>query len=155
MCKAASFAAVPVGDGKIPDSLRVHVPDHPAAWEALVRAEEALPAAILHHSFRTYLYAKAFLDEQFSQRTSIEAHETSYISPIRTQFSPLHALFVACIFHDLGTSSRFDENPVRFEIDGCGRDGPPASEAPGLLMTSSMTAGSPLLSILRLMCRSD
>ncbi len=117
MCKAAD-TSVPVGDGKIPPSLRIHVPDHPAAWEALAKAEEKLPAAILNHSFRTYIYAKAFLNTQQADRPLIDGLKTNYLSPVRPFFIPLEALFVACIYHDLGTSTDYDETPVRFEIDG-------------------------------------
>ncbi|KAH8881487.1 hypothetical protein GQ53DRAFT_511559 [Thozetella sp. PMI_491] len=117
MCKGAS-EDVPVGDGKIPASLRALIPDHPASFEAIEIAEKKLPASILNHSFRTYLYAKAFLEVQEDDRAAIKALKTDYLSPVRTFFAPLHSIFVACILHDVGTASEFDRNPERFEITG-------------------------------------
>ncbi len=94
------------------------MPDHPAAWEALARAEESLPAAILFHSFRTYIYAKAFLDVQIADRPRIDAREAASSQPGSRSLQPLHAIFAACLYHDLGTSTEFDQSPLRFEIDG-------------------------------------
>ncbi len=117
MCKTSSDA-VPVGDGKISATLRKLVPDHPACWEALALAEEKLPVAILNHSFRTFIYAKAFLETQASDRAAIKAFQADYVSPVRSLFGPLYSIFVACILHDLGVSSDYDKSPERFEIIG-------------------------------------
>lgn len=66
-------------------------------------ASKLLSPAILNHSLRVYLYAKALAQE---------SHSFFVSDP------PKHdILFTACIMHDIGTSSTYD-GPQRFEVEG-------------------------------------
>lgn len=91
------------------------VPDHPSCKEALDLAQASLPVSIFNHSCRVFLNARAFakLDE--------ESHNTNgTLSSVKGVTVPLHILFVACILHDIGASSKdeFASTPVRFEVTG-------------------------------------
>ncbi|KAK5656964.1 hypothetical protein OQA88_3487 [Cercophora sp. LCS_1] len=87
--------------GTIMAAVRALVPNHAACTEALTLAKSSLPASILYHSFRVYLYAHAFL--------RIFADDSS-------PTPPPHVLFVACILHDVGTAAAHDAIPERFEV---------------------------------------
>ena len=70
---------------------------------AYKHAASLLAPAILNHSIRVYLYAKAL------------AEHTS--SAYATDPSKQDLLFTACLFHDIGTTSAYD-GPQRFEVEG-------------------------------------
>ena len=67
MCKsripqpAGPIPGPDTGNGTIMAAVRALVPNHPACAEALSLAKNSLPASILYHSIRVYLYAHAFL----------------------------------------------------------------------------------------------
>lgn len=86
------------------------MPDHPACKEALSFAHASLPASILDHSLRVFLYAAAFGAQK---EDNLEE-----ISPIAAMPIKPHVMFVACIFHDLGTAVTYDDASERFEVSG-------------------------------------
>jgi HD superfamily phosphohydrolase YqeK len=79
------------------------IPPTPIAQSGYKHAAGLLAPAILNHSIRVYLYAKA-LAEHTSSRYS-------------TDPSQHDLLFTACLFHDIGTTSTYD-GPQRFEVEG-------------------------------------
>ncbi|KAL7923773.1 hypothetical protein ACQKWADRAFT_289267 [Trichoderma austrokoningii] len=88
---------------------RALVPDHPAAHEALDVALKSLVPSLFYHSFRLFIYAQALLKTPSAGLPgSFEAFKGIPLEP--------HALFVACIYHDLSTLEKYDSNPKRFEI---------------------------------------
>lgn len=88
------------------------VPKHPAAKASLALAQSLLPASVFNHSFRVYLYAKAFL----SPPTSSILGCTLPTSPVETGPLALHVLFTACMLHDISIVDRYDVTPERFEV---------------------------------------
>lgn len=80
-----------------------NVPQTPNSQAAFEHASSVLAPAILSHSMRVYLYAKALAHDSAS---------TYAIDPVR-----LDLLFVACLFHDIGTTDEYDGSQ-RFEIEG-------------------------------------
>jgi hypothetical protein len=87
-------------DTDMANALRALVPPSPlcaAAFDLVISA--ALPLAIVHHSFRVYLFAK-----WLAQKENSDLAENDL-------------LFVACITHDVGASHKHD-GPQRFEIEG-------------------------------------
>ena len=88
------------------------LPSHPACAEALSVAHASLPASIFNHSLRVFLYAHA-LSNPSNSSNSLEE-----LSPIAAMPIKPHVLFVACIFHDLGTSVTYDAEGERFEVSG-------------------------------------
>ncbi|KAL6863575.1 hypothetical protein J3F83DRAFT_762424 [Trichoderma novae-zelandiae] len=88
---------------------RAQVPNHPAAQEALEVALSSLSPSLFNHSLRLYIYAQAILNSPPAGLPgSHEAFKGVSVEP--------HVLFVACIYHDLSTIEKFDNNPKRFEI---------------------------------------
>lgn len=88
---------------------RALVPDHPAAQQALDVALKSLSPSLFNHSLRLYIYAQALLNSSsLGLPGSFEAFNGVSIEP--------HVLFVACIYHDLSTIEKYDNNPKRFEI---------------------------------------
>jgi HD superfamily phosphohydrolase YqeK len=81
------------------------IPDTPLCRSAYFLAMHELPAPILNHSIRVYLYATALADT--SQSTGI------YKVPPKSDL-----LFVSCILHDLGARALFTETSLRFEVEG-------------------------------------
>ncbi|KAB5560087.1 hypothetical protein GE09DRAFT_1115639 [Coniochaeta sp. 2T2.1] len=88
------------------------IPSHPACKEALSVAHASLPPSIFNHSLRVFLYASA-LSHNSSPSNSLEE-----LSPIAAMPIKPPVLFVACIFHDLGTSVAYDAEGERFEVSG-------------------------------------
>ncbi|OIW30935.1 hypothetical protein CONLIGDRAFT_574907 [Coniochaeta ligniaria NRRL 30616] len=86
------------------------IPDHPACKEALGVVRASLPASVVNHCLRVFLYAHAF-----SERKEDKPEE---VSPIAAMPVKAHVLFVACIYHDLGVAAAFDEAGERFEVSG-------------------------------------
>jgi HD superfamily phosphohydrolase YqeK len=70
---------------------------------AYAHATELLHPAILNHSIRVYLYADALAKHAFS-KYSTDVHCRDL-------------LFTACLFHDIGTTQKYD-GPQRFEVEG-------------------------------------
>ncbi|KAH6609794.1 hypothetical protein Trco_003140 [Trichoderma cornu-damae] len=88
---------------------RALVPSHPAAQEALDVALKSLSPSLFNHSLRLYIYAQALLDSApLWLPGSFEVFKGVSVQP--------HVLFVACIYHDLSTIEKYDNNPKRFEI---------------------------------------
>ncbi|EGP91679.1 unnamed protein product [Zymoseptoria tritici ST99CH_3D1] len=77
---------------------------NPISQAAYAHAAAELHPSILAHSLRVHLHAT-----QISKQEDLNWHTDSKQSTL---------LFVACIFHDLGTSSTYDTGPTRFEIEG-------------------------------------
>ena len=86
------------------EAIKEHLPATPLVKEAYDYVSARLPAPLLNHSIRVYLYS---------------AH-VSALSPNKAA-SPnfLTLAFIAAIFHDFGTSDECD-GPDRFEV--CGAD---------------------------------
>lgn len=127
MCGGPDALASEAGTGTITAAVRAVVPNHPACAEALALAKSSLPASILYHSFRVYLYAQAFL-YTFQESTAStpadsepglpehEPQESTATAPGHTPVALPHVLFVACILHDVGTAPHHDTVPERFEV---------------------------------------
>lgn len=79
------------------------VPQTSLSQAAYEQAASVLHPAILNHSIRVYLYAKA-LAEQTSSSYSSDA-------------SKHDLLFTACLFHDIGTTPDYNSSQ-RFEVEG-------------------------------------
>jgi HD superfamily phosphohydrolase YqeK len=79
------------------------VPETKVSQSVYAHASSLLAPSILNHSIRVYLYA-----------TALAKHTKSiYLSdPIKHD-----ALFTACLFHDIGTTQKYD-GPQRFEVEG-------------------------------------
>ncbi|KAK3341859.1 hypothetical protein B0T25DRAFT_511291 [Lasiosphaeria hispida] len=116
MCRSAPNSPGPspspspntgVGTGTIPAAVRALVPAHAACAEALTLAKTSLPASLLYHSFRVYLYAQAFARLFHNDN-----------DPPAPDSAPAAVLFVACILHDVGTAAAHDAVPERFEVVG-------------------------------------
>jgi HD superfamily phosphohydrolase YqeK len=103
MCPPSSFATT---DGTLPEphaNLSDVVPPTKMSLAAFEHAASILAPAILNHSIRVYLYAKALA----AQCNSVYSTDTAKHD----------LLFVACLFHDIGTTSLYD-GPQRFEVEG-------------------------------------
>lgn len=85
--------------------LAAEVPDHPACTEALALAKSSLPASVLNHSLRVFLYARRAL--LLPGPAALAAPSTAH-----------HVLFVACILHDMGIADAHASEPERFEVAG-------------------------------------
>lgn len=81
----------------------VIVPRTQISQSAYAHASSILAPSIFNHSIRVYLYAAA-----------LAKHTTSIYSTATTKHD---LLFVACLFHDIGTTSIYN-GPSRFEIEG-------------------------------------
>ncbi|RMD44325.1 hypothetical protein DV735_g850, partial [Chaetothyriales sp. CBS 134920] len=84
-------------------SLRKHVPQSRLAEAAFELALETLDTPLLHHSLRTFLFAKWIADREGSTYGD----------------QGLDSLFVACLFHDFGATEEHNHSE-RFEV--CGAD---------------------------------
>ncbi|MET3807351.1 hypothetical protein ABIB25_004374 [Nakamurella sp. UYEF19] len=82
--------------------IAVDLPGSVIVAGALALATEAEHPAILHHSIRTFLYAR------HDARTGKAERQNGYDEEL---------LFVACVLHDVGTSDTFD-GAQRFEVEG-------------------------------------
>jgi HD superfamily phosphohydrolase YqeK len=103
MCPPSSFATT---DGTLPEphaNFSDVVPPTKISQAAFKHAASILAPAILNHSVRVYLYAKALA----AQCNSVYS----------TDMAKHDLLFVACLFHDIGTTSLYD-GPQRFEVEG-------------------------------------
>lgn len=98
--------------GEVSDKIKALIPDHPACAAALLMAQKHLPASILYHSLRTYLYARAFYATIDPSSDEVSMVPWPQVEP--------HILFIACILHDLGTCTSHDSHRERFEV--CGAD---------------------------------
>ncbi|KAK0657750.1 hypothetical protein B0T16DRAFT_402491 [Cercophora newfieldiana] len=121
MCPVPEPQSPGIGAGTITAAVRALVPNHPACAEALTIAKASLPASILYHSIRVYMYAQAFLrifqDSDTPPKTPTPDGRSPSGSGCDTR-TPPHVLFVACILHDVGTSQDHDAIPERFEVVG-------------------------------------
>jgi hypothetical protein len=85
-----------------PATIPDFVPSESISQSAYANAAEILHPAILNHTLRVYIYAKAIAGRE----------KSSWAEPER-----LHLLFTACIYHDMGTVLGA-ESESRFEIEG-------------------------------------
>ncbi|KAK1818620.1 hypothetical protein LTR12_006931 [Friedmanniomyces endolithicus] len=85
-------------DDTIPDC----VPSDTLSLAAYAHAFGNLHPAILAHSLRVWLFAKALAQRE----------ESEYATDRR-----MHLLFIACIFHDMGSCSAYNGSQ-RFEVEG-------------------------------------
>ncbi|KAJ3837406.1 hypothetical protein F5878DRAFT_217375 [Lentinula raphanica] len=94
------------------------VPEDPISHAAYALASQHLHPAILSHSLRVWIYARAYAEDEDEHKHEHEHESSSRLS------LPLPFLFTACILHDLGTTPAFshiDSEPdelQRFEIEG-------------------------------------
>ncbi|KAK5138039.1 hypothetical protein LTR08_005836 [Meristemomyces frigidus] len=79
------------------------VPTDSVSMRSYHAASAGLHPAILNHSLRVYLYAKALAEREAS----------TWALP-----DNLPLLFAACIYHDMGTCCTTDNDPQRFEVTG-------------------------------------
>ena len=127
-----SASGSPGHGGTITAAVRALIPSHPACAEALALAKSVLPASILYHSLRVFLYAQAFL-AIFQDADSVTlvppstadtaddgapdaTAEPASDSGLTTTRSASVVLFVACILHDVSTAADYDAVPERFEV---------------------------------------
>ncbi|KAK1829552.1 hypothetical protein QBC39DRAFT_262805 [Podospora conica] len=113
MCQThqRSASGSPGHGGTITAAVRALIPAHPACAEALALAKSSLPASILYHSLRVFLYAQAFLNSEDAESPAIPPS-----SPPDTPLGAGVVLFVACILHDVSTAADYDAVPERFEV---------------------------------------
>ena len=83
-------------------SLLDEIPKTTACSSALAVARTALLEPTLNHSLRVFFYAKWLGQKETSEWVTDEK---------------LPALFIACVFHDLGTSDQYNGSQ-RFEVEG-------------------------------------
>lgn len=97
---------LPVSTAAAAPSSRIYtdnVPQTSISQAVFKHALNLLAPAILNHSMRVYLYAKAL------------AHHIA--STYATDAAKLDLLFTACLFHDIGTTDEYDGSQ-RFEVEG-------------------------------------
>lgn len=129
MCQphGRSASSSPGHGGTITAAVRALIPSHPACAEALALAKSSLPASILYHSLRVFLYAQAFLAifQDADSVTVVLPSTADTAAPNATAAggglttNPRSAsvvLFVACILHDVSTAADYDDVPERFEV---------------------------------------
>ncbi|KAK3955688.1 hypothetical protein QBC32DRAFT_395283 [Pseudoneurospora amorphoporcata] len=112
--------------GTITAALRALMPTHPVCADALALARSRLPATILYHSFRVYMYAQAFmritpLNDPADPSLLPSFPGIARISPSSGEYAaicPPHVLFVACILHAIGLAREYDTMAERFEVIG-------------------------------------
>ncbi|KAF1955740.1 hypothetical protein CC80DRAFT_414356 [Byssothecium circinans] len=88
------------GSSLDPDSF---VPRSETSKATFQLASSLLHPAILNHSIRVYLYARAL---------AASSNSVYYTNPSKQDL-----LFTACILHDIGTTDTYN-GPNRFEVDG-------------------------------------
>ncbi|KAK4160085.1 hypothetical protein QBC43DRAFT_118915 [Cladorrhinum sp. PSN259] len=118
MCNKPDHGPSGDGAGTITAAVRSLLPNHPVCTEALVLAKASLPASVLYHSIRVYFYAQAFMTIfQDSGPADTSAGTADDVpTPGCVARADPHVLFVACILHDIGTTSTYDSVPERFEV---------------------------------------
>jgi len=105
MCPISSIDStldLPVAALAVPGEYPDWIPEDNVCKAGYDTAVRNLHPAILNHSIRVYLYSLDLAQKQKS---------TYADSP------GIPLLFVACMFHDIGTSTSFD-GPHRFEVEG-------------------------------------
>lgn len=93
----------PTNDASNSQPVPTCIPHDALSQAAYRHAASLLHPLILAHSIRVFLYAR-----QLSEQESSTWHQEPRL--------PL--LLVACIFHDIGTTDRYNSGPTRFEIEG-------------------------------------
>ncbi len=86
------------------ECLRRFVPSRPICTAAFEYARGQLPSSILHHSVRTFLFAKWLAERE----KSVWCVDDSKVD----------RLFIACICHDVGATHNHDDGDLRFEVEG-------------------------------------
>lgn len=110
MCQHPNSSEPAKGQAQLSTVAQNLVPNHPVARAALELALSSLPASIFNHSFRVYLYAKAFLTPPTDGEIALPT------SPVETGPLGLHVLFTACMLHDISVIEKYDSTPERFEV---------------------------------------
>ncbi len=103
MCPPTDLASSGVGPTKTHTEVPSLVPHTRISISVYEHAASLLDPAILNHSLRVYLYARAL-----AQHTASAYSKDS---------AKLDLLFTACLFHDLGTTSTYN-GEQRFEVEG-------------------------------------
>jgi HD superfamily phosphohydrolase YqeK len=103
MCPPASLSTSTSVSAPNPPIASKIVPKNEICEEAYAHASSLLHPSILNHSIRVYSYA-----------TVLASHSNS---PYMLSAHKHALLFVACLFHDIGTTSTYD-GPARFEVEG-------------------------------------
>ncbi|KAL0475029.1 hypothetical protein QR685DRAFT_31758 [Neurospora intermedia] len=112
--------------GTITAALRALMPTHPVCTDALVLARTHLPATILYHSFRVYMYAQASMritpwTDPADPSLLLNSPGIARISPVYGESAtstPPHILFVICILHAIGLAPEYDAIAEQFELIG-------------------------------------
>jgi HD superfamily phosphohydrolase YqeK len=100
MCPPSAFESSTITPSLEPEAF---VPPTEISKAAFELASSLLHPAILNHSIRVYLYARAIAASQNSV--------------YHTDLAKQDLLFTACILHDIGTTDTYN-GPNRFEVDG-------------------------------------
>lgn len=103
MCPPETIPSLQASDATTLPNFGAVVPATEISQAAYKHAASILHESILSHSIRVYLYAKTLA----ASRNSIY-----HIDPAKHD-----QLFVACLFHDIGTTDNYN-GPQRFEIEG-------------------------------------
>lgn len=106
MCPPPSHAesAFSASETIPPKDITSLIPTDPISRAAYDHAVQELHPSILNHSLRTYIHAL-----QISTQESSSYSEDPHFQTL---------IFIACIFHDIGTSETYNTGPTRFEIEG-------------------------------------
>lgn len=103
MCPPSALEPSEADAGYTAPEIETLIPNTPVSKDAYALASCLLHPAILNHSIRVYLYARALADSHHADKFQDAAK--------------VDLLFTACIFHDIGTCDRYD-GPQRFEVEG-------------------------------------
>ncbi|KAF1936473.1 hypothetical protein EJ02DRAFT_459498 [Clathrospora elynae] len=103
MCPQSGLAATHSKPSQPHPDIDSIIPQTAVSKAAYAHAASLLHPAILNHSIRVYLYAKALAE-----------HENSKYSTDPQQHD---LLVIACLFHDIGTTETYN-GPQRFEVEG-------------------------------------
>lgn len=100
MCPPEAFTSSASTESLDPASF---VPSSETSKAAFQHASSLLHPAILNHSIRVYLYARAL---------AAASNSAYHTNPAKQDL-----LFLGCIFHDIGTTDTYN-GPQRFEVEG-------------------------------------
>lgn len=103
MCPPEIVASIQASGPDISDDLEAIIPSTEISWTAYRHAESLLHPSVLKHSIRLYLLTRTLA--------------ASASSIYHTDPNKHDQLFVACLFHDIGTTETYNGNQ-RFEVEG-------------------------------------
>lgn len=103
MCPPTALESLESSTTSPPSNILSIVPPTTLSQSAFTHAASILHLSILAHSIRLYIYTKSLAATQNSiYHTNPAKHDL---------------LFVACLFHDIGTTETYN-GPQRFEVEG-------------------------------------